>query len=231
MPTVLITGANRGLGLEFARQYGADGWRVHACCRNPEEASELGTIAAARPDAVSVHRMEVTEAASVSTVAQNLSDQPIDILISNAGILGGRGWKLGQTDYGNWEETLMVNVLGATHVLESFVDHVTSSDLKKMATISSKLGSIELARATSNLAYRTSKAAVNMAVKCVADALADRGVVCVAVSPGWVQTDMGGANADLAPEESVGNMRTLFETLTPGHTGQFLNHDGTELPW
>lgn len=231
MPSVLITGANRGLGLEFARQYSADGWRVFACCRNPGEASDLAELSSKYSDLVSVHTMEVTEADSVEAVADSLRNQSIDLLISNAGILGSRSWHLGETDYGNWEETLKVNVLGATRVLESFTEHVARSERKQMATISSKLGSIALARATSNLAYRTSKAAVNMTVRCVADALEERGVICVAISPGWVQTDMGTPAADLTPEESVGNMRRLFETLGTGHSGQFLNHDGTDLPW
>ena len=231
MPSVLITGANRGLGLEFTRQYGADGWRVSACCRSPAEATELAEIAARHPNDVSIHGMEVTDSVSVTTVAEALRNDAIDLLISNAGILGSRNWKLGKTDYDNWGETLAVNVLGATRVLEAFSDHVARSERKQMVTISSKLGSISLAKSTSNLAYRTSKAAVNMAVKCVADALEGRGVICAAVSPGWVQTDMGGANADLTPQESVGNMRQLFETLGLESTGRFLNHDGSEIPW
>ena len=231
MPSVLITGANRGLGLEFTRQYGADDWRVFACCRSPGEATELAEIAARHPNDVSIHGMEVTDHDSVATVAEALHNEAIDLLISNAGVLGSRNWELGKTDYDNWGETLEVNVLGAERVLETFSDHVARSERKQMVTISSKLGSITLAKATSNLAYRTSKAAVNMAVKCVADALEGRGVTCVTVSPGWVQTDMGGANADLTPQESVANMRQLFETLGPEHAGRFLNHDGAELPW
>ena len=231
MPSVLITGANRGLGLEFTRQYGAEGWRVFACCRNPGEASELAGTAARHPNDMSIHEMEVTDPVSVNAVAETLRDEAIDLLISNAGVLGGRNWQLGKTDYDNWGETLGVNVLGAARVLETFSDHVACSERKQMATVSSKLGSITLAKATSNLAYRTSKAAVNMAVKCVADALEGRGVICVTVSPGWVRTDMGGANADLTAQESVGNMRRLFETLGSEHTGRFLNHDGAELPW
>jgi NAD(P)-dependent dehydrogenase (short-subunit alcohol dehydrogenase family) len=232
MPSVLITGANRGLGHEFTRQYGADGWRVFACCRTLGDATDLAEIAARHPNDVSVYEMEVTDRASVATVAEALRGEAIDLLISNVGVLGrGRSWELGKTDYDTWGGTLEVNVMGATRALEIFSDHVARSECKQMVTISSKLGSITLAKATSNLAYRTSKAAVNMAVKCVADALAGRGVICAAVSPGWVQTDMGGANADLTPEESVGNMRGVFETLGPEHTGRFLNHDGSELPW
>jgi len=231
MPSVLITGANRGLGLEFTRQYGADGWRVFACCRNPGEANELAEIAANHPNEVCIHEMEVTDPVSVNTVAEALRNEAIDLLISNAGVLSSRNWELGKTDYDSWGETLEVNVLGAARVLESFSDHVARSERRQMVTISSKLGSIALAKATSNLAYRTSKAAVNMAVKCVADALERRGVICVTVIPGWVQTDMGGANADLTPGESVGNMRRLFKTPGLEHTGRFFNHDGTEHPW
>ena len=231
MHSVLITGANRGLGLEFAKQYASDGWRVYACCRNPSEALDLNTIAAASLDTVSIHGMEVTELASVTAVGQALEDHPIDLLISNAGIIGMSGWSPGQTDYENWDETLRVNLLGATRILETFTDNVVQSDMKQMVVISSALGSIARATNTSNLSYRTSKAGLNMAVKCFANALVDRNVVCVTVSPGWVQTDMGGTDADLTPKESVANMRKLFANLRPEQSGHFLNHDGTELPW
>ena len=231
MPSVLITGANRGLGLEFARQYGADGWRVFACCRSPGGATELAEIAGSRPDMLTVHEMDVTDGASVGAVAGSLRAETIDLLVNNAGLLGSREWAFGKTDFDNWTDTFEVNVFGAIRVLEAFSDHVARSDLKQMITISSALGSVTNATAPRNLPYRTSKAAVNMAVRCVSTALESQGVTCVAVSPGWVQTDMGGGNADLTPEQSVSNLRRLFETLRPEHTSAFLNHDGSEIAW
>ena len=202
MPSVLISERTAGLGLEFVRQYAADNWRVFACCRSPKQATDLNGIAGSHPGILTVHEMDVTDGASVGAVAGSLRPEAVDLLISNAGLLGSREWAFGNTDFDNWMDTFEVNVFGAIRVLEAFSDHVARSDLKQMVTISSALGSITDATAPRNLPYRTSKAAVNMAVRCVSTALESQGVTCVAVSPGWVQTDMGGGNADLTPRKA-----------------------------
>lgn len=209
MPTVLITGAGRGLGLEFARQYEAEGWRV------------VGTR---RED------MDMRNPRQIKTYASGLKSEPIDVLILNAGITGRKGMAPGSFDYDSWEEVLRVNLLGAAAVAEALIDNVAASERKVMAMMSSRLGSITEASGMT-LPYATSKAALNMLVKGLSATLAARGITVVALSPGWVRTDMGGKGAPLAPETSVRGLRKVIAGLTPRDSGRFLSHDGAAIPW
>ena len=231
MPSVLITGANRGLGLEFARQYLADGWQVYAACRDPASASELRQGAEDSGERMRILAMDVTDAGSVKAAAAELDKQAIDLLLNNAGVGGARGQTIGNIDYEAWAKVLEVNTLGPMRVSEVFVDHVARSERKLIVTLTSGMGSIADNTAGGSIAYRSSKAAVNMVMRSLAIDLAPRGITCVVVNPGWVQTDMGGPNANLTPAESVTRLRHLIENLGPRHSGKFFNHDGRQYDW
>jgi NAD(P)-dependent dehydrogenase (short-subunit alcohol dehydrogenase family) len=230
MPTVLITGANRGIGLEFVRQYLMDGWRVFAACREPQKAKELNGLESGAGEALTVVRMDVTDDRSVREAARMLKDEAIDLLVNSAGV-GGPRQKIGSVDYPAWARVLDVNTLGPLRVLEAFTDHLARSDRKLSVTLTSGMGSIADNRSGGSLAYRTSKAAVNMAMRSAAIDLAPRGIICVVVNPGWVKTDMGGPGATLTPKQSVDAMRKLIEGLTRKDSGKFFNYDGREYPW
>jgi NAD(P)-dependent dehydrogenase (short-subunit alcohol dehydrogenase family) len=231
MPSVLITGANRGIGLEFARQYLADGWRVYAACRHPDSASELRRLAQESDHNLRILAMDVTDPGTVKAVAAELDGQAIDLLLNNAGVGGPRGQTIGNIDYTAWAKVLDVNTMGPLRVAEAFVDHVARSNRRLIVTLTSGMGSIADNTSGGAIAYRSSKAAVNMVIRSLALDLAPRGITCVVVNPGWVRTDMGGSHATLTPAESVKRLRDLIETLGPAQSGKFFNHDGREYPW
>jgi NAD(P)-dependent dehydrogenase (short-subunit alcohol dehydrogenase family) len=209
MATILITGAGRGLGFELARQYRQDGWRV------------IGTLR---------EELDVTNTDQVKEFASKLKDVPIDVLVCNAGISGKRGMALGSFDYKDWEGVLRVNLLGAAAIVEALVENVAASDKKTMVLMSSRLGSISEPSGMT-LPYATSKAALNMLAKGLSATLAPRGIIVVAVSPGWVRTDMGGQGAPLTPESSVRGLRKVIGGLRREDSGRFLSHDGSSIPW
>lgn len=232
MKTLLITGANRGLGLEFCKQYANDGWRVFACCRAPEQATELQKIAAAHPGQVTLHALDVEDAGEIDQLAQELADQPIDLLINNAGIYpdsGGMGF--GYTERDAWIQAFLVNTMAPLKMAEAFVRNLERGTLKTIATVSSKMGSVDDNTSGGHYLYRSSKAAVNMVVKSMAIDLAPRGIISVVLHPGWVLTDMGGPNALITPEQSISGMRKVIAKLTPADSGKFLGFDGSVVPW
>ncbi len=231
MPSTLITGANRGLGFEFARQYLADGWHVYAACRDPASASGLRRLAEDSDDKLRILAMDVTDPASIRAAATELDGQAIDILLNNSGIIGPRSQTIGNIDYQAWAEVLAVNTMGPMRVSEAFVEHVASSDGKLIVTLTSGMGSIADNTSGGSIVYRSSKAAVNMVVRSLAIDLAPRGITCVVVNPGWVRTDMGGPNASLEPAESISALRRLIATFGPEQSGKFFNHTGREYPW
>jgi NAD(P)-dependent dehydrogenase (short-subunit alcohol dehydrogenase family) len=231
MPVVLITGANRGLGLEFARQYLADGWQVLASCRDPDSASELQRLAKASSGKLTVVSMDVTDAESVHKAATQLDGVAIDLVINSAGIIGVSGQRAGNVDYASWAHVLDVNTMGPLRVLEAFIDHIARSKRKLVVTITSGMGSIGDNTSGGSIAYRSSKAAVNMVMRSAAIDLAPRRISCVVVNPGWVKTDMGGPSATLTPQESVTALRRLIETLGLNNSGKFYHYDGNEYPW
>jgi NAD(P)-dependent dehydrogenase (short-subunit alcohol dehydrogenase family) len=229
MPSMMITSANRGLGLEFARQYAADGWRIFAACRNPDAADDLHELT--RTGSVTVFPMDVTDLSSVRHTAEGLNDESIDVLLTSAGITGKPGQRTGHIDYESWEQVLNVNTLGPLRVTEAFVEHVARSERKLIVTITSGLGSLTDNTSGGSIPYRSSKAAVNMAMRSAAIDLAPRGIACVLVNPGWVKTDMGGPGAPLTPSESVAARKRLIATFELGHSGKFFHYDGREYAW
>ena len=231
MPTVLITGTNRGLGLEFVRQYVSDGWQVFAACREPTGAKELQSLAQKAGDRLTLLAVDVTDAESVRKAAKQLKDASIDLLINNAGTSGVPGQTTGKVDYDNWAHVLDVNTFGPLRVIESFTEHIVRSKRKLIVTITSGMSSLAANTSGGSIAYRSSKAAVNMVMRSVAVDLALRRITCVVINPGWVRTDMGGPNASLTPKESVSAMRKLIERLDYKDLGKFFNHDGGEHLW
>ena len=223
MPTVLITGAARGLGLEFTRQYAAKGWRVHACARKPE------ALAGLKGD-IHPHKLEVTDHKAVKALAAELAAGAIDVLICNAGVAGRAAGTLGQIDASAWRETFEVNTLAPLVMAEAFVPHVARSAGKKLVAISSVLGSITNSNG-GMYAYRASKAALNMEWRSLSLDTAGQGLICVALHPGWVQTDMGGSGAPLTIAQSVPSMVKVIDGLKPGDNGRFISYDGSGIPW
>ncbi len=224
MPTILVSGAGRGLGLELARQYAAEGWRVIGTVR--DRAGE----AALQKMSVQALKADVADFASIRALAAGLAGTPIDVLFCNAGVIGRRGAALGSFDYPDWEQLLRVNLLGAAALVEALAENVAASERKTIALMSSRLGSIAESSGMT-LPYSTSKAALNMLAKGLAATLAPRGVVVVALSPGWVRTDMGGESAPLAADESVRGLRKVLAGLRRQDSGRFFSHDGTPIPW
>ena len=231
MSSVLITGANRGLGLEFAVQYAAEGWEVFAACRNPAEAEQLQDLSRKADGRVSMLAMDVTNRESIRNASIQLKDAAIDVLINNAGIGGPRGQTTGNVDYAAWDHVLDVNTIGPLRVLEAFTEQLARSERKLVVTISSGMASIADNTSGGSIPYRSSKAAVNMVMRSAAIDLAPRHITCVLLSPGWVKTDMGGPSARLTPHQSVKAMRSLIERLGPTDSGKFLHYDGREYPW
>jgi NAD(P)-dependent dehydrogenase (short-subunit alcohol dehydrogenase family) len=231
VPSVLITGANRGLGFEFAKQYLADGWQVYAACRDPDSASELRRLADASGHKLRILNLDVTDLSSVKAAAAEVDGQAIDLLINNAGIGGPRGQTVGNIDYEAWAKVLDANTMGPMRVSEAFVDNVARSERKLIVTLTSGMGSIADNTSGGSVAYRSSKAAVNMVMRSLAIDLAPRGITCVVVNLGWVQTDMGGPHATITPAASVTSLRRLIDTLGPAQSGKFFNYNGREYAW
>ena len=229
MPSIMITGANRGLGLEFARQYAADGWQIFAACRNPEAADALRKLAQA--GSVTIFPMDVSDPHSVKRAAANLGNTAIDILLNSAGIIGKQNQKTGNVDYKSWKDVLNVNTMGPLRVTEAFSDHVARSERKLVVTITSGMGSLADNTSGGSIPYRSSKAAVNMVMRSAAVDLAPRGIACVLVNPGWVKTDMGGPGASLTPTDSVAALKSLIATLGLAQSGKFFHYDGREYAW
>lgn len=226
MPTLLITGSNRGLGLEFVRQYAAEGWRVYACCRAPASASELNALAS---ETVTVHALDVGDFGAIEALAEELQGVAIDVLINNAGVFGD-GSPLGSIDYEVFRKTLEVNTLAPLRMTECFLPHLEKGSLKKIAHVTSRMGSIADNTSGGRYAYRSSKAALNMVNKSLSQDLGSRATTVV-LHPGWVATDMGGPSAPLKAPESVSGMRKVIDGLSPEDTGRFFNWDGALLPW
>lgn len=232
MKTLLITGANRGIGLEFCKQYAADGWRVLACCREPGKAEALNRLAARHPGLIQLHALEITDHAQIEQLAKSLSTEAIDLLINNAGIYPAadrRGF--GHTDYDAWMEAFNINTMAPLKMAEAFIDQIARSRLKLIVTLTSQMGSIDDNRSGGSYLYRSSKAAANMVVKSLAVDLKDKGITSVAFNPGWVKTDMGGPNAMITVEQSVADMRKVISVLTQADTGKFIGNDGGVIPW
>ncbi|MDH4284033.1 MAG: SDR family oxidoreductase [Gallionellaceae bacterium] len=230
--TTLITGASRGIGLELARQYAADGWRVLACCRHPEKSDGLNRLAAHYPRLVQIHPLDVADHGQIERLAQVLVEEPIDLLINNAGIYPDADSKgFGHANYEDWAQAFRVNTMAPLKMAEVFVEQVACSRLKIIANITSMMGSIDDNTSGGSYLYRSSKAALNMVTKSLSLDLKREGITAVVLHPGWVQTDMGGPNALITVGQSVTGLRKVIGRLSPSCSGKFYNYDGREIPW
>ncbi len=225
MPTILITGTNRGIGLELTRQYAAEGWHVIACCRNPDAAAELQKI----DGNVERHALDVTDDAAIKRLAHDLAGRPIDILLNNAGAIGERE-NFGQTGTADWLRLFHINCIAPFHMLEAFQAHLAAGMQKKAVSISTRMASMGDNPSGGSYGYRTSKAALNMAMVTAAADLRGRLILAV-IHPGWVQTDMGGTSAPVKVRDSVAGIRRVIAGLKPADSGHFFNYDGSSIPW
>lgn len=226
MATLLITGANRGIGLEMTRQALGNGDRVHACCRRPDDAQALRAL----EGDLHVHALEVTDPAQIAALAQTI-DEPIDYLVHNAGIMKDRETGFGSVPVEGMVESFRVNSIAPLKLTEALVDHVARSDRKVVAVVTSLMGSLTDNTSGGYYAYRSSKAAVNMVVRCLAIDLRPRGVAAILLHPGWVRTDMGGQMAPLSVEESAGGLLRVLAGTTLEESGRFFKFDGAAMPW
>lgn len=225
MPTVLISGANRGLGFEFARQYASDGWRVIATSRSLDRAGALRNLGAG----VTVYKLDVADLAAVSALGRALAGESIDLLIANAGIAGPRDMTAEAIDEAGWAETFRVNAMAPLALAGAFKAQVTRSGERKMVAITSRLGSIGANSDGGMYAYRSSKAALNAAWRSFA--LDHPEIVAALLHPGWVRTDMGGAGAPLGVGDSIAGMRRVIAGLGRAESGGFFGYDGAPIPW
>lgn len=227
MPSVLITGASRGLGLEFARQYLAEGWQVIATCRNPAQAHTLQAL----KGKVDIHPLDVTDSRSIAALGAALAGMPIDVLLLNAGVHLQKDCRLDELDAGLWLQELQVNSIAPVILARYLAENVARSEWRRIVAISSGSGSVTGMKSGGNYAYRTGKAALNAAMKMLAADLAPRGITVVPIGPGHTRTDMGGAEAPYSAEDSVARVRGVIERLTFKDSGSFLSRDGATLPW
>ena len=228
MPTVLISGANRGLGLEFARQYAGEGWRVIATARAPEKATELRALG----PAAALHRLDVADFSAVAAFARALAGESVDVLIANAGISGPRGMRpeaIGAEAAAAWERVFRVNAMAPLVLAGAFAAAVARSKERKMIAITSRLGSIAANNDGGLYGYRSSKAALNALWRSFAIDHAE--IIATLLHPGWVRTDMGGASASLSAQESVAGMRRVIARLGKADSGSFYDYQGESIPW
>jgi NAD(P)-dependent dehydrogenase (short-subunit alcohol dehydrogenase family) len=237
MPTILVTGASRGLGLEFARQYAEEGWDVIACCRSPASATELGELAGQYPS-ISIEELDVQDHARIDALARKYSDRPIDVLLNNAGLIGPLPYEehierqhFGTTDYAVWDTVLRTNTYGPLKMTEAFLEHVARSDRKIIANISSEVSSIA-GFPIPAVAYASSKSALNRAMTIVASQVKERGIIVALFCPGYVKTRMDFSSyATVEIPESIAGLRKLIDDLTIEDTGTFRRYDGKILAW
>jgi NAD(P)-dependent dehydrogenase (short-subunit alcohol dehydrogenase family) len=234
VPTVLITGSNRGIGFEFAKQYAERGWNVIATARKPERADELNALAAQHSN-ITVEQLDVTDFERVDALAEQYSDTPIDVLLHNAGVGGGsENQYFLDMQWDVWRQVFEVNTLAPMKISEAFYPHVIASRDKKIVTVSSSEGSITSARQPRLYFYRSSKAALNMAMKNLALQLKRKGVSVGMVNPGPTDTDFmaGLPKKMLRPTpDAVRDMMSNIDGLTVETTGAFYQYDGTIIPW
>lgn len=233
MERILVTGANRGLGLEYVRQYAARGERVFATCREPEGADRLHALAAEHPRHIDVLSMDVAERDSIDAAVARIAadgDGSLDVLVNNAG-LSPRGEELSNLDADTMLAVLAVNAVAPVILAQRCHPLLTRAQRPRIANMSSAMGSLAKKDYGRHYSYASSKAALNMLTRAAAHDLAEDGIIVVALHPGWVQTDLGGPQATLSPRESVQGLIRVIDALTIEQSSRFLTWQGEEHPW
>jgi NAD(P)-dependent dehydrogenase (short-subunit alcohol dehydrogenase family) len=230
MTTTLITGANRGIGLALARQYTEAGDRVFATCRSPADAHDLNSLAASSGGRLTVHGLDVGDGASIAACAKAVGDTPIDILINNAGILGGKSQTLESIDFDAWIDAFKVMTIGPFRMVQTFLPNLKAAAAPKVMTVTSQLAASTWPFGGS-YAYSSAKAGVNKVMQTLAKDLKAQNITVAMIHPGWVKTDMGGDGADITAEESATGIRSVIAGLTPETSGKFYKWNGDIHPW
>ena len=237
MKTLLVTGGNRGLGLEFTKQYSQLGYRIIATCRNPKEARELNLLKETSKTDIKIYTLDVTNHKEIDALSQSLSNIPIDIIINNAGIIGPfpifehiEKQRFKTMDYSVWEEVLRTNLFGPIKISECFLENLKSGQDKKIIFISSTVGSINEGK-ESAYAYATSKTALNKAISLMAEDLRNENINILALCPGYVKTRMNGGGANLETNESIEGMIKQINSLNESNSGNFLRYNGEKIAW
>ena len=229
MANILITGANRGIGLELARRYAEDGDTVFAFCRSPQSADKLNALAEQCGGRVRVHAMDVADERSIKTAAGAVGDLPIDILINNAGVRGGSNQSLEHTDTAEWIEAFRVMTIGPFRVVQTFLGNLRAAKNAKIMSVSTQIAATTWPTG-GFYSYASTKAALNRVMLSMARDLKDQVIVAM-IHPGWVRTDMGGPSADIASEESAAGIRKVIASLTRADSGKFFKWNGEIHPW
>ncbi|MDH5424241.1 MAG: SDR family oxidoreductase [Gammaproteobacteria bacterium] len=229
--SILITGANRGLGLQMVKQAVKNGWRVYACCRHPGQADALVRVASLTPGQVSMHVLDIADSAQIQALAYELRNSSIDWLINNAGVYGSMNNTFGHTDEIDWLKTFQINTIGPMKMMEHFLPHIEAGGEKKIATLSSKMASMDDNTSGGSYLYRSSKAALNAVVKSTSIDLREKNIISLIMHPGWVRTDMGGPNGEIDVNESVDKMFAIIEAATLADTGSFYDINQEIIPW
>lgn len=227
--TLLITGANRGIGLEYVRQYLDDGWKVIACCRQPGKADELQSLAEGRD--CEIRALDVTDFAAVAKLGEELAAQPIDLLINNAGISGHSNQQIDNIDPDNWHQVFTTNTMAPLMMVRALLPSLKKGQGKTIANMTSKMGSVADNESGGSYIYRSSKAALNAVSMSLARDLEEDGIKVISLHPGWVETDMGGPNALIDTHESVRGLRKVIAGQTLRDSGAFRAYDGAGIPW
>jgi len=230
MATYLVTGTNRGIGLEFVRQLLARGETVLATCRDIDKADELRALEQ-ESEQLELFELDVAEATSLYNLPKRLEGRAIDVFINNAGVYGPRGASFGKVEGEEWLDVLRINSVAPILLTQLLIENFRKGRAKKLVYITSKMGSINDNQGGGQYVYRSSKTALNSAVKSLSVDLADAGFSVGLLHPGWVQTDMGGPNALIDTQTSVKGMLGVIDDLNPQNSGNFFNYDGNEIAW
>ena len=226
MPTVLITGANRGLGLEFVHQYAAAGWCVQACCRSLESSADMQAV----EGDVHLHQLDCLDLASIAALGEKLAPRPLDLVIANAGRMQ-LDMQADSMDPAAWLDDMRVNALAPVMLARTFRPHLLKARTRKLIAITSRMGSIGDNSSGGLIGYRMSKAALNMGWRTLAMEWKADDMTLALLHPGWVQTAMGGPQAQITAQESVAGLRAVIDQLGPGDSGSFWSYKGEPLPW
>jgi len=230
MATVLVIGANRGIGLEFTKQYLARGEQVIGTCRDAAAADELQQLKAENEN-LQILSLDVSSDESLAAFPAQLGDTAVDVFINNAGVYGPRDSVFGNVDEQNWLPVLRINSIAPMLLTQLIIDNLRKGQGKKLLYVTSKMGSIDDNKGGGSYVYRSSKAALNAIVKSIAVDLSSEGFTAAVLHPGWVQTDMGGRNALIDTQTSVSGMISVIDNLSSSHAGCFFNFDGNMIPW